>query len=147
MNKERYKTKLKKQPDDKYLQPISLNMLQIACSCFAILPNCGNSSGPDKQTSFWEIQWNKVLSTLSSVVKEFYDKNGKLLLYKFILLHLTVYCIQTILNHDVLVCTVGSEELRLKAIPVVEPQRTETCVLRINFLFKCLDLMLKYVHG
>ena len=54
---------------------------------------------------------------------------------------------QTILNHDILVCTVDSEELHLKAIPVVEPQRTETCVLRINFLFKCLDLMLKYVHG
>jgi hypothetical protein len=50
-------------------------MLQIACSCFAILPKCGSSSGTglDKQTASWEIQWKKILSTFSPVIGEFYS--------------------------------------------------------------------------
>lgn len=40
---------------------------------------------------------------------------------------------------------VESETLQLKTVPVVEPQRTETCVLRIKFLLKCLDLMLRWI--
>ncbi|XP_028400970.1 proline-, glutamic acid- and leucine-rich protein 1-like [Dendronephthya gigantea] len=97
-------------------------LIQSACSCFAILPKCGNTSGTgsDKQTIAWETQWMKLLSALSTVIHELYSEYETDPSYRM-----------------------ESETFQLKTIPVVEPQRTETCVLRIKFLFKCLDLMLR----
>ena len=47
-------------------------MLQVACSCFAVLPKCGGDSdtGSDKQSASWEIQFKKLLSNLYYYVNE-----------------------------------------------------------------------------